>query len=428
MNRNRFLQALGLVSGGLVLKPTGGAFASPAEFSKTLSGLTVRDEYWKLIREQFIYPANYIYFNTGGIGAAPKVVLDMVEKTMLETEKYPRPGHDEKRWDQIKKTCTPFFGPACEPEELALTNTATEGINIILNGLRLKPGDEIITTTHEHVALNVPLLNHQNLNGVVIKSFEPDLKYGLMNEKLIRDLITPKTKLIFHSHVTCTTGQLLPIADIGRLARKENILYAVDGAQSAGTMPIDLKELKVDFYACCGHKWILGPKRTGFLYVQKDKLPLLIPTTVGAYSDLSHDLVKGELTLKNTAEKFEYGTQNESLFYGLETAAQFLLAIGLERIHEHNRGLAEKFYEGLKKIPSVEILSPDEKQYRSSMITFRPKNKGYQETANYLTGEKRIRVRVVPEAGLNAVRVSFHVYNQDFEVDRILEEIRNFAG
>ncbi|MCX6227469.1 MAG: aminotransferase class V-fold PLP-dependent enzyme [Bacteroidia bacterium] len=300
--------------------------------------------------------------------------------------------------------------------------------NIILNGLLLKPGDEVITTTHEHVALNVPLLNHQKLNGIVIKAFEPDLKKGANNINLIRNLITNKTRLIFHSHITCTTGQLLPVAEIGKMARDRNILYSVDGAQSVGTMPIDLKASGIDFYACCGHKWLLGPKRTGLLYVQKDKLPLLHPTTVGAYSNLSHDLIKGELKLRETAGKFEYGTQNESLFRGLETAAQFLLAIGLDKIREHNRSLAEQFCQGLIKIPGAEILSPAEEQYRSSMITFRLKNKGYQETANYLTDEKRIRVRVVPEAGLNAVRASFHVYNQEFEVERMIDEIRNYAG
>lgn len=423
MNRNRFIQSLGLVSGGMALKSTGVAFASPAEFSRALAMTAGEDDFWKSIREQFTYPSDYIYFNTGGIGAAPKVVLDMVESTIRELEKSPRPGHDETEWHKIKESCAPFLGEGCEPSELALTNTATEGINIILNGLLLRSGDEVITTTHEHVALNVPLLNHKNLNGIVIRAFEPDLNDGANNVNLIRNLITKKTRLIFHSHITSTTGQLMPVAEIGKLARERNVFYAVDGAQAAGTMPIDLKESGIDFYAACGHKWMLGPKRTGLLYVQKDKLPLLHPTTVGAYSDVSHDLVKGELTLHDTAEKFEYGTQNESLFRGLETAAQFLLVIGLTRIREHNRGLAEQFHAGLKKIPNTEILSPSEEQFRSSMITFKLKNKGCQETANYLSGEKRMRVRVVPEAGLNAVRVSFHVYNQGFEVDRILEEI-----
>lgn len=428
MNRNRFLQSLGLFSGGLAMSPVKGAFSSPREFSQALQDVGGEDDFWQKVRDQFTYPSDFIYFNTGGIGASPKAALRMVQKTMLEQEESPRPGHDESLWEEIKNTCAPFFGPGCISGELALTGTATEGINIILNGLLLKSGDEIITTTHEHVALNLPLLNLQELRGVVVKTFEPDMKDGLNNVRLINNLISRKTRLIFHSHITCTTGQLLPVVEIGQLARKNNILYAIDAAQSIGTMPFDPKAANIDFMACCGHKWMLGPKRTGLLYVQKDKLSLLYPTTVGAYSDAHHDLLKNELKFRDNAGKFEFGTQNESLFRGLETAAQFLQAIGLDKIRQHNRSLAEKFYQGLATIPNVDILSPSEEEYRSSMITFRLKNKECQETANYLTGEKRIRVRVVPEAGLNAVRASFHVYNQEFEVERIVEELRRYAG
>jgi selenocysteine lyase/cysteine desulfurase len=201
----------------------------------------------------------------------------------------------------------------------------------------------------------------------------------------------------------------------------------VDGAQAAGTMPIDLKALGIDFYACCGHKWMLGPKRTGLLFIKKDKLPLIHPTVVGAYSDDSHDILTGEIKLHETAGKFEYATQNESLYRGLETAAQFLTAIGLDKVSEHNMGLAERFYQGLKSIPGIEILSPDEAEYRSSMITFKPTGQDFQKFANILTNEKRLRVRVVPEAGLNAIRVSFHIYNQDFEVEKMLEEIKKMC-
>jgi selenocysteine lyase/cysteine desulfurase len=427
MNRKRFLRSLGLVAGGLAARPSGSVYASPSSFSRVLAATDNHEEFWKRIREQFTYPDGYIYFNTGGIGAAPKAVLEMVQMSMMQLEQSPRPGHDEAEWVRIKEACSPFLGPDCHPDELALTSTATEGINIILNGLGLKPGDEVITSSHEHVALNLPLLNHQKINNIKIKAFDPDLKNGARNVSLVEELLTSRTRLIIHSHVTCTTGQVLPVHAIGKLARERNILYAVDGAQAVGTLPVDVKASGIDFYATCGHKWMLGPKRTGLLYVQQDKLPLLQPTTVGAYSDTSHDLLRNEMVFKNTAGKFEYGTQNESLFRGLEAAAQFLTTIGREKIWEHNRSLAERFYKGLQEFEAAEILSPEEEKYRSSMITFRLKNKGYQETANYLTGEKKIRVRVVPEAGLNAVRVSFHVYNQDFEVERILEELRKFS-
>lgn len=425
MNRNSFLRSFGLISGGLMVAGPGRLFSNPEDFSKALSQAWDDQDFWKKVREQFIYPDDYIYFNTGGIGAVPRPVLDMVQKSNIENEQYPKPGHDETHWLNIKKTCAPFFGPGVQPEEISLVSTATEGINIILNGLMFKPGDEVITSYHEHVALNLPLLNHMKIHGIVVKPFEPDTRSGTANVDIIRSLITSRTRLIFISHITTTTGQIFPVAEIGKLAREQNILLAIDGAQALGAMPMDVKSLGIDFYASSGHKWILGPKRTGLLYISSEKRDLVHPMTIGAYSEMENDLRKGEFKFRDNSSRYEYGTQNEALFFGLETGAKFIQAIGIEKVHAHDRQLAEKFYHGLEEIPGMELLSPAEEQYRSAMITFRHKTRGYQEIANHLTGEKRIRVRVVPEAGLNAVRVSFHVCNQEFEVDKILDEIKN---
>jgi len=423
MNRNYFLKSLGLVSGGLLAVRSGLAYDNPEDFAKALAGAPDDRDFWKKIREQFIFPDDYIYFNTGGIGAVPRPVLDMVEKSNIENEQYPRPGHDEVRWLNVKKTCAPFYGPTVEPEELSLVSTATEGINIILNGLMLKSGDEVITSYHEHVALNLPLLNHIKVSGIAVKAFEPDLQTAAGNVEAIRKLITPRTRLIFISHITTTTGQLFPIAEIGKLAQEMKIPFAVDGAQAVGAMPMDVKALGIDFYAASGHKWLLGPKRTGLLYISREKRELVHPMTIGAYSEMENDLRKGDFRFRDSGMRYEYGTQNEALFFGLERGAQFIQAIGIDKVHSHNRFLAEKFYQGIGRIPGMELLSPAEEEYRSAMITFRNKTKNNQEIANYLTGEKRIRVRVVPEAGLNAVRVSFHVCNQEWEVERILEEV-----
>lgn len=428
MNRNRFLQSLGLVSGGLLVARPGLAYSNPEEFSKALAGAIDDKDFWKKVRQQFIFPDDYMYFNTGGIGAVPQVVLDMVQKSNIENEQYPRPGHDEVRWQQIKKTCAPFFGPTVLPEEVSLVSTATEGINIILNGLMFKPGDEVITTYHEHVALNLPLLNHVNIHGIVVKSIEPDTLSAAANVEAIRKLVKPRTRLIFLSHITTTTGQVLPVAEIGKLAQDMKILFAVDGAQALGAMPMDVKSLGIDFYVASGHKWIVGPKRTGLLYISHEKRDLVHPMTIGAYSEMENDLKKGSFKFRDSGQRYEYGTQNEALFFGLERGAQFIQAIGIEKVYAHDRLLAEKFCDGIAKIPDMELLSPAEEPYRSALITFRHKTKGYMEIANHLTGKKRMRVRVVPEAGLNAIRVSFHVYNQEFEVERLLEEIREYVG
>jgi len=427
MNRNRFLQSLGLVSGGLLATRAGLAYNNPEEFSKALASAKDEKDFWQKIREQFIFPDDYVYFNTGGIGAVPQPVLDMIAKSNIENEQYPKPGHDEARWLNVKKTIAPFYGPTVLPEELSLVSTATEGINIILNGLMLRPGEEVITTYHEHVALNLPLLNHTRISGIKVKAFQPDLKSGAANVEMIRNLITPRTRLIFLSHITTTTGQVLPVADIGKLAQEMKILFAVDGAQAVGAMPMDVKTMGIDFYVASGHKWLLGPKRTGLLYISKEKRDLVHPMTIGAYSEMENDLKKGDFKFRESGQRYEYGTQNEALFFGLERGAQFIQAIGLDKVYAHNRGLAEKFYHAIERMPGMEMLSPSEEQYRSAMITFRSNTKKNQEISDYITGQKRLRVRVVNEDNLNGVRVSFHVCNQEWEVDKLLEEIGKFC-
>ncbi len=427
MKRTKFLQNLGLLSGSLALGPIAKLYGVDSPFGLALKQSDNDDDFWRIIREQFVFPDDYIYMNTGGIGALPSLVINKVVTSMNEQERFPRPGHSHDNWIDIKKTCAALFGTECKVEELALISCATEGINIILNGIGLKAGDEIITSTHEHPALHIPLLNHHRLNKVNIITFDPDMHSAAGNIDRISRLITNKTRMIFISHVTCTTGQVFPIKEIGELAKSKGIILAVDGAQAPGSMEINVNNLDVDYYVCSGHKWMLGPKRTGILYVPSKNLDFLQPTTVGAYSDSGYDISKMSLTLQDSAQRYEFGTQNEPLFLGLGAGAQFVQTIGLKKIQAHNRELAEAFYEGLSGIKGVEILSPEEKEYRSSIISFRIKSQKAQDVASFLGKGKAIRVRVVTEAGLNGVRASFHVYNQRFEVDKILNKIADFS-
>ena len=298
---------------------------------------------------------------------------------------------------------------------------------MIVNGLPLKKGDEIITSTHEHVALNSALLNRMQRDGIVIRLFEPVREKGTGNVERIAGLINGRTRLIFISHVTCTTGHRFPEKEISKLAREKGIWFALDGAQAPVCVPFDIVDCGVDFYACSTHKWLMGPKRTGFLYVRQGLLDAIRPLTVGASSSARYDIGKNEFVLHPTAQRFEYGTQNDALFYGLGTAVDFVQTIGPDRIWRHNHALAERFYQGLQEIPGVEIVSPQEEAYRSAMIAFRMKSHEFTKINEHLAKE-RIRVRTVTEGGVNCIRVSFHICNHDGEVTQILTSLRKLAG
>ncbi|HKJ69982.1 MAG TPA: aminotransferase class V-fold PLP-dependent enzyme [bacterium] len=427
MQRRFFLKSIGLAAGGVTLagplSDASGTVSPQAE--QVVSQLSPEDDrFWHTIRRQFLLPEDYVYVNTGGLGASPAVVLEEVQHGMHQLEVRPRPGHDPDRWNDLKEKCAGMFGRECRQEEIALTGSTTEGNNIVLNGLSFRRGDEIITSTHEHAGLNIPLLNTQQRSGVVIKTFEPDLVDGLENVNRIADLITQNTRLIFISHITCTTGQRLPVEKICQLARDKGIPVALDGAQVVGNMPIDVGAYGCDFYATSGHKWLIGPKRTGVFYVREDRLDTLRPTTVGAYSEEGYHLPQRELGLHPTAQRYEYATQNEPLMLGLGIAIDFLTTIGMETIWNHNKQLAEMCYHGLREIPGVELLSPREEKYRTSLITFRIPGHDYREVAYTHLMDQGFRARGVGEADLGGIRFSFHLYNTGEEVERILQAVR----
>jgi selenocysteine lyase/cysteine desulfurase len=419
MNRKNFLTTLGLVAGGSVAGLGRVSYKAPGNFQ-----FPVLDEnLWPSIKDEFSFPEGYVYLNTGGIGSVPRHVRSLVSDAWSQLESNPTPGHDLKKWNLLKKEIALMMGPGVDATEIALISSATEGINIILNGLPLEKGDEVITSLHEHPALNIPLLNLAKRKGIVIKTFEPDRSAALNNIKLIGDLISKKTKLIFVSHRTTTTGQLMPVKEIGDLARSRNIFFALDGAQAPGSMPVDMKEMNVDFYTFSGHKWVLAPRRTGVLYVSKEKLETLSPVTVGAYSDSGFKLKEGTLNFQPSAQRFEYGTQNELLYTGLQASLKFITSIGIEKIRNHNEELSENFYSQLAKLDGCEILSPAERSARSSMITFRINGKNYNDVTNTMSKDN-IRVRPVSENELNGIRVSFHLYNDKNDLDRVTESIR----
>lgn len=383
------------------------------------------ERFWSFVREQFPLTHERVYLNTGGLGASPYAVIDAVVSKINELERISETGHSEQLWDNVKQKAGALLG--CDAEELAYTRNATEGINIVCNGLPLKRGDEVITTTHEHVGNAVPWLARQKRDGLVIKLFEPSTQSGPENLARIEHLLSKRTRVISVPHATTTTGQVLPVKEIAALAKAKNIWFFLDGAQTAGMLNFNLHEIGCDAYATSGHKWMLGPKGTGWLYVRKDMLDVIQALEVGAYSDKSHDLQTGELTLHPTAQRYEYGTLNTPLFGGLGAAIDFLQKIGMENVWRRDAALSTAFLNGLQEMAPVEILSPLNQAERSAMITFKMKNIEYLKLQSFLAEKHKLRTRGVGEGGVNALRISWHLYNSLEEVKRVLEGVKEAA-
>ncbi|MEX1139557.1 MAG: aminotransferase class V-fold PLP-dependent enzyme [Bacteroidota bacterium] len=424
MKRKQFIKSAlaGVAAAGFVSGPR----SLEAKSAITWPDINTNDEsFWKFVRDQFPLTQERAYFNTGGLGASPYAVIDAVKAKMDELEKISETGHTEQLWKDLKATGADFFG--CGPDELAFMRNATEGINVVCNGLPLKKGDEIITSTHEHVANAVPWIALQQREGIVVRFFTPSTHSAQENIDRIEKLITRRTKLISIPHVTTTTGQILPIRQIADLAKRRKAWLFVDGAQSAGMFPFSLHAMGCDAYAACGHKWLLGPKETGFLYVRKEIQDVLAAKFVGAYSDNGFDFQKGELKFHPSAQRYEYGTVSVPLRVGFGAALNFLNRIGMENVWKRDKQLSGYLYEQLSGLSDIRVLSPAMDSERSAMITFQHVTIPYLEMQAHLNTYK-LRTRGVAEGGVNGLRISCHIYNNHEEIDRMVEGLKSLKA
>jgi selenocysteine lyase/cysteine desulfurase len=376
---------------------------------------------WKVLRSQFPLTTDRIYLNTGGLGASPYPVIEAVQSKMDELERISETGHSAELWKEIKTAMTRLLG--CDVDELALVRNTTEGINIVANGLPLRKGDEIILTTQEHVANALTWMGLAQRIGVQLRLFEPSTTSQQENLERLQRLITKNTRVISIPHAVTTTGLIMPVREIAEIAKARKIWYFVDGAQTPGMFPFNLHEMGCDAFAASGHKWLMGPKETGFLYVRKDMLDTIQAKHIGAYSDGGFDFLKGTMKLNPTAQRYEYGTVNIPLRVGLMAAFEFIERIGIETIWKRDQALSTRLFNGLREIPHVKVLSPEDDSMRSAMITFMHENIPYLELQEYLNTFK-LRTRGVSEGGLAALRISTHVYNSFDEVETVLEGVR----
>lgn len=379
---------------------------------------------WEEIRKQFLLLDDRCYMNTASLGPSPKsVVEEICEITAdLESRCDDRPPLVAAVHDKIAS----FFNVSTA--EIAIIRNTTEGMNIVARSLELKAGDEILLTKHEHIGGAAPWIALQKEKGVIVKAIELDWT-GKNNLQIIKDNLTEKTKVVSFSHVTCTTGLILPAKEIAELCRSKGIYSCIDGAQSAGMIPVDLRDINPDFYVCSGHKWLFGPKGTGILYINKQVIEKCTPVFVGSNSDSYYDLDTLALEYKKTAQREEYGTRNVPNIAGLGSAIDFISAIGIENISLRNRKLVDYFREKLRSFTNVEILTPENPKYSASIVTIRIKDKDNLRIPQKLfdTGKVEngmyIRVRGLYENEINGIRISIALCNNKSQVDYFLASL-----
>lgn len=418
-DRKDFIRGLGAGALGLIATRAFGSMEADGYASATTPAWDAAnpEEFWRKVRAQFPMTPERTYFNTGGLGPAPRRVLDMLTVASRQLQERVETGHDF--FAQARVIAADYLG--AKPEETCFTRNTTEGTCIVAEGLELQAGDEVIFDSHAHPGGSFPWLNRQRLDGIVVKTFEPDPTNAARNVDRIAALITSRTRVVQISHVTSPTGIILPSRPIADLAHKHHCWYHMDGAQSAGMIPVNMRELGCDSYATSGHKWIGGPHETGLLWIRSERMDEVKPRQVGAYSSEDVDLNNpGPFIYSHGAHRYEYGTRNAASVLALAEGMRFQNEIGRDRIAARGRMLAERVRAGFSKIDTVEILTPTDPQLYGSILTFRTPRMPYGKIFEHLLADHHLRTRPVSEVGLNAIRISTHLFNSPEECDHLI--------
>jgi cysteine desulfurase family protein len=313
-----------------------------------------------------------------------------------------------------------------EPSRLIFTPSATVALNLGFKGL-LKSGDHVLTTSMEHNSVMRPLSSLEKLD--VSHSQIPCSPSGELDPADIPPLIRPQTRLIALLHASNVTGSLMPLAEVGKIAMEHGILLLVDAAQTMGRVPVDPAQLHIDLLAGPGHKGLLGPMGTGFLYVRPG-LEELEPLWQGGTGTHSESLEQPE----TWPERFESGTYNAPGLAGLTEGITEVKKLGLQAISVHERRLMEILSAGLNQIPGISLYGPIDRQQCTGTLSFNVQELDCSEVAHILDKVYSIAVRsglhCAPAAHRTigtfphgTVRVSVGPYNTEEEIRTLIQAV-----
>lgn len=271
-----------------------------------------------------------------------------------------------------------------DPMRVILTFNATDGLNMAIKGI-LKRGDHVVTTAMEHNSVLRPIKELEN-NGVenTIVSCSPE---GKINVEDIEAAIKSNTRMVVTTHVSNLTGTIFPIEKIGELCKKKNVLYLVDGSQSAGVLEIDMMKQHIDFLAVPGHKGLLGPQGTGALLINNDAvIKELKEGGTGSESSNPHQP-------DFYPDKLEAGTHNLPGIAGLNAGLKYILNKGTKSILSHEKNILETFINEMRKNPKIVIYGPKDINDRSGVVPINIEGMDSSEVAYILDTEFNIAVR-----------------------------------
>ncbi|MGH7582013.1 MAG: aminotransferase class V-fold PLP-dependent enzyme [Gemmatimonadales bacterium] len=383
------------------------------------------EAYWTEIERAFDTDRTLINLNNGGVCPTPTHVLEQMIRDLRFSNESPA-NHMwavlEPRIESVRRDLAHDFG--CDPEEMAVTRNTSESLEILIQGVDLQPGDEILTTTQNYPRMLTSWDQRMRRYGIVVRRLvwpaPPPSQQFLVD--MFRHAITPKTKVIEITHITNLTGQIFPVRDIVTMAREHGIKVFVDGAHAYAHFPFTRDEIDADYYGTSLHKWLLAPIGTGFLYVRRAGIDGIWPL-MAAGADQNANIRKFE----------EIGTHPAANHNAISAAVAFHRGIGSERKIARLRYLRDRWAKRLlAESDRVRIPTQIDTPYSGAICLVMIDGLDPGQLAGWLLDRKGIVTTPIGNAEFTGLRVTPNVYTTPDEIDTfgdaMVEAIRKGIG
>lgn len=417
MHRRDFM--LAAAGGTALLRPD--ALATVERALDRAAGASPEDlaqdeTFWLTIRQAFTLDENHINLNSGSVSPAPRVVADAMNRYWTITNMSPSLYVDDLLYPEVelvRQRLAAAFG--CDPEELALTRNTSESLLTVQFGLKLAPGDEVVTTTQDYPRMLTGWDQRARRDGIVVRKVAfpvPSPGFDDLYRRLT-EAVTPRTRVLHFCHMTYTTGQIFPVRRLAEFARQRGITTIVDGGHTFGQFPFSRDDLGCDFYGTSLHKWLTAPVGNGFLYARRDRIRDVWPL-FAAPPEQDGDIRKFE----------QIGTYPIALRNAVTDALTFHTAIGLERKAARLRWLRDRWMRAVAEVPRVHLLSSFDPAQGCALGAMRIEGIGAAALVEYLQRRHliHVRARFVP-GEWEGIRITPNVFTTAAEIDAFVRAI-----
>ena len=373
------------------------------------------------LKELFLLDPEITFLNHGSFGATPRPVFKVYQDWQRELEKQPVEFLFRRESDLLadtRQTLATFIN--CVANDIVFFSNTTTALNMVIRSLDLQPGDEVLTTNHEYGAM------YRAWNFISAKTgahlIQAHIRFPLPSDDgLIEsfwDSVTPRTRVIFISHITSETALILPIKEICHRARQAGIITIIDAAHTIGQIPLDLTDLDPDFYASNCHKWLCAPKGSAFLYARKGIQSMLEPLVVS----WGYDAVEPRASTFLDHHEWQ-GTRDISAFLSVPAAIQFQQDHDWEAVIKQCHTLAVETRQRINAITGLPEISPSDR-FAQMFSSFLPELDADQ-LKHDLYQQYKIEVPIIRWNGQPLIRVSIQGYNDKNDTNKLIEALEH---